>query len=149
MDRKRAVLLTLGGALAAAGVLGTVAAQAPPPLPSTFYGQVTVPDVEVGDSVLAIVEAPGGSGVCGWAEITNDPTFGLVYVVDVKASEPVDSPLCGTNGRTVRFYFPKQHVFAAETGLWSTGVRPERDLSAGEEIENLNFAPNSAYSGRN
>lgn len=150
MDRKKALALVLGGTILAAGAIGTaVAQQPPPPLPSTFYGDVDVPGVQAGDPVIAIMGTANGSGACGAGAVLNDAEAGLVYVVDVKAQESLDDPFCGMTGRTVRFYFPRQHLFAEETGSWATGLRPERDLTAGDEVGNVNFAPNSSYAGRN
>lgn len=75
---------------------------APPGLPSTFYGNVRVD----GKSAPAgsYVSARIGGKTFGRVQVAQDPTYGIVYALDVPADDPATSSVeGGKNGDTIVF----------------------------------------------
>ena len=99
---KRAILFGLGAIGAAVSALPTLALAAdfPPPPPTTFYGTAT--GATAGQVVIAIVTEGSTSTVCGEGVVTTD-AGATVYVVDVIAD--AQRAGCGKAGRQVMFYF--------------------------------------------
>jgi hypothetical protein len=102
---KRAILLALGALSVAAAAIPAMALAAdfPPPPPTTFYGKVPA-GVATGQGVVAMVTDPGTGiqNACGAGNVLTDGG-NTVYVVDVVAD--AQRPGCGKAGRTVMFYF--------------------------------------------
>jgi len=108
-----------------AGVLPVQAAEAPP-LPSSFYGTVTLDGADV----------PAGTPVTAWvrgvqvAQAPSRTTDGdAVYVIDVPADDPATTQIeGGREGQAVLF---KVDGYAAgQLGTWRSGVVTELDLAA-------------------
>ncbi len=101
----RALLLGIGAVGVAVAAIPAIAMAAdfPPPPPSTYYGSVPT-GVAPGQGVVAIVLDGGNSSACGTGATLTDPQSGkVVYVVDVIAD--AQQAGCGKSGRTVMFYF--------------------------------------------
>jgi uncharacterized repeat protein (TIGR01451 family) len=108
-----------------AGVLPVRAAEAPP-LPSSFYGAVTLDGADV----------PAGTPITAWvrgvqvAQAPSRTTDGdAVYVIDVPADDPATSQIeGGREGQAVLF---KVDGYAAgQLGTWRSGVVTELNLDA-------------------
>jgi len=124
---KRAILLGVGGAIAAAAVMpALVTAQGfPPPPPTTYYGKAPA-GIASGDTVIAIVNNGSSSTVCGDGTTIADAS-GIVYVVDVVADAQILG--CGQAGRTVQFYFVGARRLGTDTATWSGPGPALKDLA--------------------
>lgn len=102
---KRAIFLGMGALSVAAAAIPAIAMAAdfPPPPPTTFYGRVPA-SVATGQGVVAIVTdaGTGAQTACGSGNVLTDGG-NTVYVVDVVAD--AQRAGCGKAGRTVTFYF--------------------------------------------
>jgi hypothetical protein len=129
-----AIIATIPAAFAQGG---------PPPIPGTFYGDISGGPA-VGDPVVAFVVSPSGTNFCGTTTVITNPASGTpVYALDVFA-EDTSHPGCGADGRTVRFYFPKTHQFASQSGVWHQGLSGQLNLTGASALLERNFVPNAA-----
>jgi len=150
---KRAILLGLGALSVAAAAIPAIAMAAdfPPPPPTTFYGKVPA-GVATGQGVVAIVTDPGtGSQTsCGAGNVLTDGSS-TVYVVDVVADSQRTG--CGKAGRTVTFYFTPTinssgRVSADAPAAWGgPGPVLKNITSAGPSLTKAGRAPQVSRDG--
>ena len=115
------VLKWLGGGLAVAMLLGAVGlyggasaqAQSPPTPPARFVGTVAIDGVAAAAGTAIVAKV--GDATC---ETTSVFTAGgeSRYAIDVPASEPTNSPDCGSEGSSVSFYVDGKK--ADQEGEW-------------------------------
>ncbi len=145
---KRAIILGLGAAMVAIGVIPalTASAQFPPPPPTTYYGTVPA-GVGPGQAVVAIVSAGGNSQTCGVGTTLAD-SGGVVFVVDVVAD--AQRAGCGATGRTVQFYFVGNKQLATDTAAWSGPGPAVRNITGlNPALTARNILPHVAKDGTN
>lgn len=131
------IIICVGAALLIITIAVGQVLASPPPLPSSFYGTITIN----GENV-----APGVS-VSAWingVKVINEDTLlykeTSVYAIDVPGDDPSTPEIeGGVNGDEVVFYIGTQR--ADQTGTWLSGANQELNLSAAQAEVWVYFFP--------
>ena len=106
----------------------SVAAE-PPGFPAVFYGSVSSEAIGPDMQVIALVDGIA----CGSAYVQDDPSFGLVYVLDVLPDDPTTTWRDGgRSGDIVRFNLvsPVSDITPLlQTAIWVGGSSTKVNLS--------------------
>jgi len=103
----------------------------PPALPASFYGRAWVSGSSAPANSSIFVYT--GEVELAHVAVTQDPTFGAVYAINVPADNP-DTLLIegGNQGDILTFYIQlpdQRRVQAPRTAVWSSGANVSLDLN--------------------
>lgn len=138
--RKRSVSLLAVVSLAAIPLVA-LAQGTPPSPPTTYYGSAA--GATAGQAVVAMIGTGATTRYCGVGEVKNDPTDGIVYVVDVEQEATISG--CGASGRQVRLYFAPTAsapgAFANQNLAWQSAGAQQQNVTLGATLGNRILAP--------